>query len=110
MGIKHNNGSYNIIGGGGSVIDEFVYDSTLGQLCVTDAIVTSTVLNGVDNKYTIKLKAKTMSGNDVDSTFFLLVGSITLTVILRRSDGSVYTENTSVSLCETDNNRCATEY
>jgi len=102
LSIKDNNGGTITVGG-------FVYDSTLGQLCAPDDIVTSTD-QGSDNEYNIKLKAKTTSGNDVDSTFFLLVGSITLTVILRRSDGSVYTENTSVSLCETDNNRCATEY
>jgi len=90
-------------------VDEFVYDSTLGQLCTTDDIVTST-----DNVYTIELKAKTTSGNDVDSNFQLMVGSITLTVNLRNSDGSVYTGNTSVSLCHQYTGpsflACATEY
>ena len=101
--IKDNNGSVDIITG-------FVYDSTLGQLCAPDDIVTSTDPNGCDNDYTIKLKAKTTSGNDVDSIFSLHVGSITLTVSLRRSDGSVYTENMSVSLCHPNTGTCATEY
>ena len=63
-------------------VDEFLYDSALGQLCTTDDIVTSTDSNGFMNTYTIELKAKTTSGNDVDSNFVLYVGSITLTVIL----------------------------
>ena len=45
------------------------------------------------------MKAKTTSGTVVDSNFDFLVGSITLAVNLRNSDGSVYTGNTSVSLC-----------
>ena len=92
-------------------VDEIVYDSTLGQLCTTDDIVTSTANSGgFDNVYTIELKAKTMYGNVVDSNFVLFVGRITLTVSLRRSDGSVYTGNTSVSLCYPGYGRCATEY
>mmetsp|Transcript_12549 Transcript_12549/g.18832 ORF Transcript_12549/g.18832 Transcript_12549/m.18832 type:complete len:110 (-) Transcript_12549:138-467(-) len=62
------------------------------------------------NTYTIELKAKTMNGNVVDSNFRLFVGSITLTVNLRRSDGSDYTGNTSVSLCHPYSGICATEY
>ncbi len=92
-------------------VNEFVYDSALGQLCTTDDITTSTDSNGFVNTYTIELKATTLSGNDVDSNFVLYVGSITLTVNLRRfSDGNVYTDNVFVSLCSPYFGTCATEY
>jgi len=91
-------------------VDEFVYDSALGQLCAPYDFVTSIGPNKFGNLYAIELKAKTTSGNDVDSNFELYVGNVTLTVTLRHSDGSLYTGNMSVSLCKQYWGTCATEY
>mmetsp|Transcript_1723 Transcript_1723/g.2332 ORF Transcript_1723/g.2332 Transcript_1723/m.2332 type:complete len:268 (+) Transcript_1723:552-1355(+) len=94
------------------IVDEFFYDSALGQLCTADDIVTSTDYNGYGfaNVYNIELKAKTTSGNDVDSNFELYVGSVTLTVNLFIRGGSVYTGDDYVILCHPDTGPCATEY